>query len=109
MTNQELIEAVEERSSESSDIEVSIDGESVRAREGELLIEAILRHKEIPHICYHSPLMGPIQTCDTCVVDVDGQLVRSCGTKVGAHMKVVSDSKRAKDARSEAFDVILGN
>ena len=52
--------------------------------EGELLVEAILRHKEIPHICYHSPLMGPIQTCDTCIVEVDGQLVRSCGTKVGA-------------------------
>jgi formate dehydrogenase major subunit len=40
-------------------------------------VEAILRHKELPHICYHSPLMGPIQTCDTCIVEVDGQLVPS--------------------------------
>ncbi len=53
--------------------------------------------------------MGPIQTCDTCLVEVDGQLVRSCGTTVVAGMNVVTESKRAKDARSEAFDVILGN
>src|SRR3984885_2275775 len=90
-------------------VEISLDGTAVAASEGELLVEAILRHKEIPHICYHSPLMGPIQTCDTCIVEVDGQLVRSCGTQVGPHMKVVTESKRAKDARSEAFDVILGN
>src|ERR1700692_3117850 len=88
-------------------VEISLDGTAVAANEGELLVEAILRHKEIPHVCYHSPLMGPIQTCDTCIVEVDGQLVRSCGTKVGADMKVVTESKRAKDARSEAFDAAL--
>ena len=38
-------------------IQVVIDGKSVAAVEGELLVEAILREKEIPHICYHSPLM----------------------------------------------------
>jgi formate dehydrogenase major subunit len=91
------------------EVEISLDGTAVAAVEGELLVEAILRHKDIPHICYHSPLMGPIQTCDTCIVEVDGQLVRSCGTKVGAQMQVVTESQHAKDARSEAFDVILGN
>src|ERR1700752_2265201 len=91
------------------EVEISVDGKSLRASEGELLVEAVLREKEIPHICYHSPLMGPIQTCDTCMVEVDGQLVRSCGTKVVDGMKAVTESKRAKDARSEAFDVILGN
>ena len=90
-------------------VEVSIDGQPVAAREGELLVEAVLREKDIPHICYHSRLMGPIQTCDTCLVEVDGKLVRSCGIKVTSGMQVVTDSKRAKDARAEAFDVILGN
>src|SRR5260370_33723928 len=88
-------------------VEISLDGTAIPATQGELLVEAILRHKEIPHICYHSPLMGPIQTCDTCLVEVDGQLVRSCGTKVGEHMTQVTDSKRATDARSEDFGVIL--
>jgi len=97
------------RQESSSDIKISIDGDSVGAREGELLVEAVLRHKEITHICYHSPLMGPIQTCDTCLVEVDGELVRACGTKVTPGLKVVTESKRARDARAEAFDVILGN
>lgn len=88
---------------------ISIDGQRVSATEGELLLDAILREKEIPHICYHSPLMGPIQTCDTCIVEVDGRLVRACGTKVTAGMQVLAESKRAKNARAEAFDVILGN
>jgi formate dehydrogenase major subunit len=90
-------------------VEISIDGQPITTREGELLVEAILREKEIPHICYHSPLMGPIQTCDTCLVEVDGKLVRSCGTNATSGMKVITDSKRAQDARAEAFDVILGN
>ena len=39
----------------------------------------------------------------------DGKLVRSCGLKVAPGMDVVTESKRAADARAEAFDVILGN
>ena len=93
-----------------SKIAITVDGNAVAASEGELLIEAILREKEIPHICYHSPLMGPIQTCDTCLVEVGGKLVRACGTTVSAGMReVATESKRAQDARAEAFDVILGN
>ncbi len=87
----------------------SIDGTSVVAEPGELLIDAILRQTEIPHVCYHSPLMGPIQTCDTCMVEVDGKLVRACGTKVSAGMRVQTASPRAKSAQAAAFDVILGN
>src|SRR5215469_9608198 len=90
-------------------INISIDGRSSVAATGELLLEVILREKEIPHICYHSPLMGPIQTCDTCLVEVNGRLVRACGMKAEAEMNVVTESKRAKDARREAYDVILGN
>jgi formate dehydrogenase major subunit len=89
--------------------DVLIDGLPINAAEGDLLIDHILRHKEIPHVCYHSPLMGPIQTCDTCMVEVNGKLERACGTKVTAGMRVITDSERAKSARAEAFDVILGN
>jgi formate dehydrogenase major subunit len=92
-----------------TEIELSLDGSPAVAREGELLLETILRVKEIPHVCYHSALMGPIQTCDTCLVEVDGKLVRACGMKAAAGLAVVTDSKRAQAARSEAFDVILGD
>ena len=90
-------------------VQLKIDGQAIIADSSDLVLEAILREKEIPHVCYHSKLMGPIQTCDTCMVEVDGQLVRSCGLNVSSGMSVVTDSKRAMDARSEAFDVILGD
>src|SRR6202051_222748 len=109
MENSTLVERKSAEVKSTPSVEIFIDGKISAASEGELRVEAILRDKDIPHICYHSPLMGPIQTCDTCMVEVDGKLVRSCGTKVTSQMKVVTESKKAKDARSEAFDVILGN
>jgi formate dehydrogenase major subunit len=108
-TLQFAVDIVSDQQESVSEVSISIDGTSVTASKGELLVEAVLRHNEIPHICYHSPLMGPIQTCDTCMVEVNGELVRACGTKVSSGMKVVTESKRAEDARAEAFDVILGN
>src|SRR6202789_3347746 len=90
-------------------VHLKIDGQEVVAQPSELLLEAVLRERDIPHVCYHSELMGPIQTCDTCMVEVDGKLVRSCGLQVAAGMNVVTQSKRAVNARAEAFDVILGN
>src|ERR1700761_3962393 len=90
-------------------VHLRIDGQEVVANPSDLVLEAILREKDIPHVCYHSKLMGPIQTCDTCMVEVDGKLVRSCGLTVSQGMKIATGTKRAVDARTEAFDVILGN
>ena len=59
-------------------VEISIDGRKVEAFEDEPLIEAINRSgQKLPQVCYH-PQLGPIQTCDTCMVEVDGTLVRAC-------------------------------
>ena len=93
----------------SQNSEVSIDGQYVTAAPGELLIDVVLRKTNIPHICYHSPLLGSLQTCDTCLVEIDGKLERACGVKVRPGMRVVTDSKRAQSARAEAYDVILGD
>ncbi len=92
---------------------ISVNGEPTHALAGELLIDALQRtlggtESEVPHVCYLEPL-GPIQTCDTCMVEVDGELVRACGTKVAAGVKVITESARARKAQAEAFDVILGN
>lgn len=65
-------------------------------------------YESVPQICYHQQ-MGPIQTCDTCMVEVDGQLVRACATEVFPGMRVVSESQRADGARREAMDRILQN
>ena len=95
--------------SEEKSVQITIDGKAVSAPQGELVLEAVLREKEIPHVCYHSKLMGPIQSCDTCLVEVDGKLVRACGMTVAKGLNIVTESETATKARSEAFDVILGN
>ncbi|MFZ0637093.1 MAG: 2Fe-2S iron-sulfur cluster-binding protein [Candidatus Acidiferrales bacterium] len=88
---------------------VTIDGLARQANSDELLIDLVNRiEANVPHVCYHQQL-GPIQTCDTCMVEVDGKLVRACGTMVSAGMKIATRSARANAAQREAFDRILSN
>ena len=87
----------------------TINGKTLAIQPGERLIDAINRSGvEIPQVCYH-PQLGSIQTCDTCMVEVDGKLVRACGTLAADGMQVVTSSPRADAAQREAFDRILGN
>jgi formate dehydrogenase major subunit len=87
----------------------TIDGTSREFTPGEWLLEVINRvGGKVPQVCYH-PQMGPIQTCDTCMVEVDGKLVRSCATPAADGMRVATESARAQKAQREAFDRILGN
>ena len=93
------------------DTSITIDGVDVPAASGELLVDAINRafpDRHLPQVCYHRA-MGPIETCDTCMVEVDGKLVRACSTNVAAGMNVVTESARADMAQREAFDRILQN
>jgi formate dehydrogenase major subunit len=88
---------------------ITINGKPQALRSGDRLINVINRCGiEIPQVCYH-PQLGPIQTCDTCMVEVDGKLVRACATVAADGMNVVTSSLRADAAQREAFDRILGN
>jgi formate dehydrogenase major subunit len=91
-------------------VEVTIDGRTVQGVAGEPLIDVINREtgKELAQVCY-LPQLGPIQTCDTCMVELNGKLVRACGTRVERNMRVETESYRAQAAQREAFDRILGN
>jgi formate dehydrogenase major subunit len=67
---------------------ILIDGSPNSVKPGERLVEVIGRAGvAIPHVCYH-PQLGPIQTCDTCLVEVEGELVRACATPVSHDMSV---------------------
>jgi formate dehydrogenase major subunit len=93
---------------------VIIDGQEVPAHAGELLIELLNRRtaeyelRAVPQVCY-LPQMGPIQSCDTCMVKVNGELARACGTHVVAGMKVETVGETVDIAQREAFDRILQN
>ncbi len=88
---------------------IEIDGKMYDANPGEPVVEVIRRNQiEMPMVCYH-PQLGPIQTCDTCMVEIDKKLVRACGTAAVEGMKVSTKSNQAVAAQREAFDIILGN
>jgi formate dehydrogenase major subunit len=90
-------------------VKITIDSSIHEVEVGERLIDLMNRlGKELPQVCYHSQL-GPIQTCDTCLVEVNGELVRACATAVADGMKVQTNSARADSAQREAFDRILEN
>src|ERR1700733_4173446 len=88
---------------------ITINGASHETEPGERLVDAINRTGiKVPQVCYH-PQLGPIQTCDTCMVEVDGKLARACATTVSSGMNVSTKSARAMAAQQEAFDRILHN
>jgi predicted molibdopterin-dependent oxidoreductase YjgC len=93
---------------------VRIDGVPIQTSEGELLVDVIRCERiPLPHVCYH-PQLGPIRTCDTCMVEIDAgfnaELVRACDTRIPSHpLTVLTNSHTAKSAREAAFDRILAN
>jgi formate dehydrogenase major subunit len=89
--------------------EISIDGTTLAFNTGERLIDIINRSaSKIPQVCYH-PHLGPIETCDTCMVEVEGKLLRACATRAVEGMSVFTASPRAGNAQREAFDRLLEN
>jgi formate dehydrogenase major subunit len=88
---------------------VKIDGTVTEATVGERLIDLLNRSgRKIPQVCYH-PQLGPIQSCDTCLVEVNGQLVRACAATVEDGINVSTKSPRALAGQKEAFDRMLAN
>ncbi len=88
---------------------ITIDGKPHVTAPGESLLGALNNAGiEIPQVCYH-PQLGPIETCDTCMVEADGKLVRACATLARDGMQILAASTKARAARREAFDRILGN
>ncbi len=88
---------------------VTVNGVDLAFAEGERLVDLVNRSGvPLAQVCYH-PQLGPIQTCDTCMVEADGKLVRACATMAVDGMRVETRSAKASAAQHEAFDRILGN
>ena len=90
-------------------VKVNLDGVITEAQPDELLIDLISRAGgSVPHVCYH-PQLGPVQTCDTCMVEESGRMIRACATRVVDGMTISTKSATASAAQVEAFDRILSN
>src|SRR5579875_2135228 len=88
---------------------ITLDGHTLQAQPGERLIDVINRAQTpLPQVCY-VPRLGPIQTCDTCMVELNGQIVRACAATVAPGMQIVTASAPVKAAQAEAFNRSLKN
>ena len=86
---------------------ITINGENHLAEPGENLLDVLnTTDNFIPQICYNESL-GPLQTCDTCIVEVNGEQVRACGTTVEADMDVKTTGDKVKGTQKESLDRIL--
>ncbi len=84
------------------DVPVYLDGTAYDFSAGERLADVIARAGlAVPRVCYLRSL-GPIETCDTCLVEVDGHLVRSCATAAVDGLRAAVDAPTARAARREA-------
>lgn len=94
-------------------VKVTIDGTTVDARPGELLIAAAERNGTyIPRFCWHSR-MNPVGMCRQCLVEVDGPrgpaLMVSCMTNVSDGMVVHTQSPTVQKAQEGVLEFLLAN
>ncbi len=92
-------------------VSFTLDGRSLAAPEGSLVIDAAKKAGiEIPHYCYH-PALGNPGVCRLCLVEVEGapKPMVSCRLPVKAGMVVRSNSPRARKAQSSSLELHLAN
>ena len=92
-------------------IELEIDGEAVRGREGETILEVCRRQGlEIPTLCYAETLT-PVNACRVCMVEVEGSrvLVPSCARKAEDGMVVRTASERVHHSRKMVLEFLASS
>lgn len=88
---------------------VLINGEAHEVEKGTRILDYLLSQEiQHPHICY-SEILGPVQSCDTCMCEVNGSIMRACSTVIEDGMNILTSSELAKNAQDEAMDRILEN
>ena len=87
-------------------VSVQINGTTHRVEKGTRILDYLLSQEiQHPHICY-SEVLGPVQSCDTCMCEVNGNITRACSTVVEEGMNILTSSELAKQCtrRSDGSD-----
>lgn len=90
-------------------IRLSIDGRTVKALEGESVLDCALRHDiSIPHLCTH-PDLPAFGACRMCLVEIEGQagFLTSCTTPVRDGMVVRTNTPALRELRRHILELIL--
>ncbi|MEV5035764.1 formate dehydrogenase subunit alpha [Peribacillus frigoritolerans] len=90
-------------------VHIKINGAETSVEGNQTILQMLTDSSiEVPNVCYH-PSLGPIETCDTCLVSVNGELVRSCSTKIKDGDVIDTAGAEVKEAQVMAMDKILYN
>ncbi|MBY6052925.1 formate dehydrogenase subunit alpha [Cytobacillus firmus] len=90
-------------------LNIKINGIEMKAEQDQTVLQLLNDSSiEIPQVCFH-PSLGAIETCDTCIVSVNGELVRSCSTKIKDGDIIDTVEPDVKQAQTIAMDKILFN
>ena len=103
----------EQTQEQKTTVSVTVNGTTIEARPGELLIAAAERHGTyIPRFCYH-PRMKPVGMCRMCIVEVDTgrgpALQPACMLPVTEGMVVETESDVTKKAQDGVLEFLLIN
>lgn len=90
-------------------VNIIINSIEVQANSNQTVLQLLNdRSIEIPQVCFH-PSLGAIETCDTCIVSVNGELVRSCSAKIKEGDVIDTVDQDVLQAQTIAMDKILYN
>ena len=92
-------------------IKIEVDGESVSAKKGQMIIEATDDHGAyVPRFCYHSKL-SVAANCRMCLVEVEKapKPLPACATPISEGMKIFTRSPYAIAAQKATMEFLLIN
>jgi len=88
---------------------ITIDGRPVEVSNGESVLAAARKLGiGIPTLCYLEKC-GPLNTCQLCLVKLNGKLVPSCGTKATPGMVIESETEEVLEARRTALELLFSD
>ena len=97
--------------SDDDTIQITVDGKSVSAKPGQMLIEVTDANGiDVPRFCYHKKL-SVAANCRMCLVEVEKapKPLPACATPVMPDMVVRTASKLARDAQKGTMEFLLIN
>ena len=92
-------------------IKIEVDGKSVSAKKGQMIIEATDDHGAyVPRFCYHSKL-SVAANCRMCLVEVEKapKPLPACATPISEGMKIFTRSPYAVAAQKATMEFLLIN
>lgn len=90
-------------------IKLTIDGKKIEVSKDKTVLQACKEiNIYIPSLCYLKDV-NCSSACRVCLVEANGRLLPSCSLQVEEGMNIITNSKKAKEARRTALKLLLSD